>query len=55
MPTVNWEKIAELKHALAQERTIICGTIERLRKLDERLRLLEMQIVDLIEDGDNGL
>ena len=55
MPKINWEKIAELKHALAQERTIICGTIIRLKKLDERLGILEQQIVELIEEVDNGL
>jgi len=54
MPKVNWEKIADLKHALAEERTIICGTIERLKRLDTRLGHLEKQIVDLIEEADNG-
>lgn len=55
MPKINWEKIAELKHALAEERTIICGTVERLKRLDTRLGSLEQQIVELIEGGDNGL
>jgi len=55
MPKVNWEKIAELKHALAEERTIICGTVERLKRLDARLGSLEDQLVILIEEGDNGL
>jgi len=54
MPKINWEKIAEIKHALAEERTIICGTIERLKRLDIRLGLLEKQLVDLIEEADDG-
>jgi len=61
MPRLQWEKISEIKHALAQERTIICGviirlrnldtdeTIKRLIKCDQRLKILEDQLVLAIE------
>jgi len=67
MPSVNWKKISELKHAIAQERTVLCGmkirlhnlkvseTIQRLDMCDKRLAKLESQIVDIIEEGDNEL
>jgi len=60
MPDLNWEKISEIKHALAQERTIICGVIMRLERLcvkdtidklklcDKRLSILEAQLVEVI-------
>ena len=70
MPDLNWKKISEIKHALAQQRTIICGcvlrlkslkvceTIERMERCDQRLKELDCQLVDIIESangGENGL
>ncbi len=66
MPQCTWEKIAEVKHALSEERTIICGiiirlknldvphTIERFEAIDKRLKVLEDQLVNLIEEAGNG-
>ena len=70
MPNLNWKKICEIKHALAQERTIICGcimrlkklnvceTIEKMEKCDQRLKELDCQLVEIIEGAsgeNNGL
>ena len=67
MPQCTWEKIAEVKHALSQERTILCGAIIRLKNLDidntikkfetadKRLKKLEEELVELIEEANNGL
>lgn len=54
MPVVTWENISDLKHSLAQERTIICGTIQRLKILDGRLQDFEDKIVSIIERGEEN-
>lgn len=46
---ITYEKISELKHAVSQERTIICGAVERLKRLDKRLEELENNLAELIE------
>lgn len=65
MPKLNWNKISEIKHAVSQERVIICGikmslknlkileTIKKLDKCDKRLEVLESQLVKVIETS-NG-
>ena len=64
--SVTWEKIAEIKHALAQERTIICGcivrlenlkiseTIDKMKRCDQRLKELDCQLVNIIENANNN-
>ena len=68
MPILNWEKISEFKHALSQERTILCGvklrlknlipaideTIKRIDTSDKRLEELERQLVEVIENAGNN-
>lgn len=66
MPNVNWGKIGDIKHALAQERTIICGvimrlehldipgTLKKLKLVDNRLRELDDQLVEIIIEAGNN-
>ncbi|KKK76845.1 hypothetical protein LCGC14_2859540 [marine sediment metagenome] len=66
MTSLSWEKIAEIKHALAQERTIICGciirleelkiaeTVEKMRRCDQRLKELDCELVEIIEGANNN-
>ena len=66
MPDLNWGKISEIKHALAQERTIICGcilrlenlkiceTVDKMKKCDQRLKELDCQLVEIIQSANGG-
>jgi len=47
MPELNWKKIAEIKHALAQERTIICGIKMRLEYIEPILNSRQNKKVEI--------
>ncbi len=49
MPQCTWEKIAQVKHALSQERTIICGVRLRLEKVQPTLTEEQSKAADIIE------
>ena len=65
MPKIGWEKLSDIKHSLAQERTIICGiklslqkldipsTIALIEKCDKRLGNLEDELIQIIESVNN--
>jgi len=35
MPKIQWKYLSNMKHAVSQERVIICGVILRLEKINE--------------------
>lgn len=66
MPNLNWGRIGDIKHAIAQERTIVCGvkarleqldiaeTIIKLQLVDDRLREIDDQLVEIIIEAGNN-
>ena len=45
-----WEDISELVHLIKNERVIICGAIQQLKKADEKLNRVEESLNRIVEE-----